>query len=164
MNFFMVLGMGVFVMSFALSFLPSIAVMPQKFGLLFGLGCSFMMGSLSIIRGGDAFMKYVTAKGFRLWMALVYAIGFTGMLWCWVTHPPFSHVFIIAFSIAELVSVLYFLIMYTPGFKRLLSRLIKKCWWMLSTQNQSESGIEITHDVITRNTSTAPIQMPVTGW
>jgi len=59
MNFGLFFAMGAFIVSLAFSFLPVIIVMPQKFGLLFGVGSALMMASFGTLRGFKPFVFYL---------------------------------------------------------------------------------------------------------
>ncbi|CAD7937776.1 unnamed protein product [Amoebophrya sp. A25] len=121
MNFLAVFLFGNFIMGLAFTIgLPVIAVAPQKFGMLFGLGSALTLASFGILRGWRAFSAHLVEEGRRKF-AIAYVISFIGVFWAALFHPPMAYVWLLGFAIIEAVALAYFLVSYIPGGTRALT-------------------------------------------
>lgn len=118
---------GAIICMFSFHFLPLIVISPSKFALPFAIGSGCMMASFSFIRGWTEFFGQLVKPGKRLYSA-AYFIGMCGVLWASFMRPTFAYIWIIVFSVMQVVGLAYFLVSYLPGGKRALNALGRTCF------------------------------------
>jgi len=109
---------GTALLSLSFSFLPIIAIAPQKFAGLFTVGSVLMMGAPIVLRGPKKFLQKNLAKK-RLPFFAGYIVSLIGTLWAVFIRG--SYFFTVAFAAFQVVFLAYYLVSNVPGGTRALT-------------------------------------------
>lgn len=116
--------LGMFLISTSFSFLPVFIIAPQKFALLFAFGSMTMLGSLTILKGPQAFFTAIIQRP-QLPFTVAYAIGLVGTLVSTILLKSF--VLTAIFGVLQALALLYFMASFVPGGQRILNFCGKCC-------------------------------------
>jgi len=110
--------LGMFLISMSFSFLPLLAIAPQKFALLFTFGSMTIMGSVAFLKGPGAFLAVLMQRE-KLPFSGSYVVGLLGTLVG--TLVMRSYLLTVFFAVLQVLGLLYFLASYVPGGKAALN-------------------------------------------
>merc|ERR1712217_732579 len=116
--------LGFFLLSLSFSFLPILVIAPQKFALLFALGSMTILGSVSVLKGPQAFVMQLMQRD-KLLFSISYVVGLVGTLVA--TLVMRSYLLTAFFGVLQAVALLYFLASYVPGGKAALNFISPGC-------------------------------------
>lgn len=120
---------GLMLMSMSFSFLPLLAVQPQKFALLFAAGSTVTMVSFGMLRGWTEFSKSLLQTD-KLPFSMAYIVGLVGTLVA--TLAMQSYLLTIVFGAIQAFSLMYFMASFIPGGQALLNFLGRSFWLTFS--------------------------------
>eukprot|EP00930_Biecheleria_cincta_P038125 TRINITY_DN26199_c0_g1_i1.p1 TRINITY_DN26199_c0_g1~~TRINITY_DN26199_c0_g1_i1.p1 ORF type:complete len:213 (-),score=37.72 TRINITY_DN26199_c0_g1_i1:38-676(-) len=112
MTFFVLLAIGGVLMAIAFASLPLLLLMPSKFATVFTAGSMCILGALTALKGFASFFAHLTSRD-RLPLSAGYLGSMAGTLWASLWYK--SALLTIAFSIAQMSSLLWFYVSYIPG-------------------------------------------------
>jgi len=115
---------GIFLISTSFTFLPVFVIAPQKFALLFAFGSMTLLGSLTILKGPQAFLTSITGKD-QLPFTAAYVVGLVGTLAATIVMRSF--ILTAVFGTIQALALAYFLASYVPGGKALLNLCGRCC-------------------------------------
>ncbi|XP_064642731.1 uncharacterized protein LOC135497017 [Lineus longissimus] len=106
------IGLGVFCFALASFYIPFIVLKARKFSLLYSLGSLFFISSFALLWGPMNHLKHLVS-GDRLPFTTVYFGTMFGTLYfaLWAK----STVFTIIFAVAQILSLVWYVISYIPG-------------------------------------------------
>lgn len=93
-------------------FLPVMVLMPQKFAICFTLGCGFIIGSFSALKGPKNQLAHMFSKK-RLPFTLLFTGSMVGTIY--VSMVLHSYVLSVFFSLLQVLALSYYAISYFPG-------------------------------------------------
>lgn len=111
-TFFVLLVLGGLLMAASFASLPMLLLAPQKFACVFTTGSACILGALCSLKGFNAFVAHLTTRERRP-LSIGFLGSMTGTLWAsmWCR----SGLLTIAFSVAQISSLLWFFVSYIPG-------------------------------------------------
>lgn len=116
-NFAICIGVGMFFMFLAFLFLPMVVFAPQKFTLLFTLGCICWIAGLAMLQGPGTLVQAMIQKE-RLPFSLGYVGSLIGTLWA--TLIAHSYVLTVFCALCQIAALVAFIVSYFPGGIRML--------------------------------------------
>lgn len=124
MQFVGLLMAGLLLISMSFSFLPLLAIQPQKFALLFAIGSMVLMSSFGALKGWQAFATQ-TMQREKLPFTVAYVVGLVGTLVSTILLR--SYLMTLFFGALQAFALTYFIASYVPGGKAILNFCGKMC-------------------------------------
>lgn len=117
-NFAVCICVGMFFMFLAFLFLPMVVFTPQKFTLLFTLGCMCWIAGLAMLQGPKNLLTAMMQKE-RLPFSLGYGASLLGTLYA--TLIAHSYILTLLCATIQIISLAAFIVSYFPGGIRMLT-------------------------------------------
>lgn len=110
--FFALLAMGLLLSAAAWATLPLLVLAPHKFACTFTAGSLCLLSSVTALKGVWPLVSHLTSKE-KLPFSIGYFGSMAGTLWASLWYR--STLLTMAFSIAQIVQLMWFLVSYIPG-------------------------------------------------